>query len=61
MIAVVKSFPEPDSKNRTQNLERHGGGNALNALCCLSRLECDTWIVTKLGLDSIGTGIIGYL
>jgi len=58
LIAEVATFPNPDDKIRTLSLETNGGGNALNAMVCASRLGIQTSIVTKLGKDSRGEQII---
>lgn len=38
--------------------QTRGGGNCANALTAASRLGADTYLVTKLGKDSIGDQIV---
>lgn len=57
-LAQVASYPKPDEKLRTERLEAQGGGNCGNALTAAARLGLSPWIVTKIGDDSLGDGII---
>lgn len=41
--------------------QTRGGGNCANALTAASRLGTDTYLVTKLGKDSIGDQIVSEL
>ncbi|KAL3139196.1 hypothetical protein ABBQ32_005971 [Trebouxia sp. C0010 RCD-2024] len=60
-LAQVATFPKPDDKMRTERMETRGGGNCANALTAASRLGADTYLVTKLGKDSIGDQIVSEL
>ena len=42
-------------------IQTRGGGNCANALTAASRLGTDTYLVTKLGKDSIGDQIVSEL
>lgn len=42
-------------------VQTRGGGNCANALTAASRLGADTYLVTKLGKDSIGDQIVSEL
>ena len=42
-------------------LQTRGGGNCANALTAASRLGTETYLVTKLGTDSIGDQIASEL
>lgn len=57
-LAEVASFPKPDDKMRTENLELQGGGNCGNALTAVARLGLKPVIVSKIGSDSVGDAII---
>jgi sugar/nucleoside kinase (ribokinase family) len=57
-LAQVASYPKPDEKLRTERLEAQGGGNCGNALTAAARLGLSPWIVTKIGDDGLGDGII---
>lgn len=57
-LAQVAAFPHPDEKLRTERLEVQGGGNCGNALTAASRLGLSPTILTKIGGDSVGDGII---
>lgn len=57
-LAEVSSFPKPDQKMRTENLELQGGGNCGNALTAVARLGLKPVIVSKIGSDSVGDAII---
>jgi sugar/nucleoside kinase (ribokinase family) len=57
-LAQVAEYPRPDEKLRTERLELQGGGNCGNALTAAARLGLSPCIVTKLGGDAIGDGII---
>ena len=57
-LAEVSSFPKPDQKLRTENLELQGGGNCGNALTAVARLGLKPVIVSKIGSDSVGDAII---
>ncbi|GAX78658.1 hypothetical protein CEUSTIGMA_g6096.t1 [Chlamydomonas eustigma] len=60
-LAAVKTFPCPDEKLRTDALEVQGGGNCANALTAAARLGLSTTLVSKIGGDSLGDGIIREL
>jgi sugar/nucleoside kinase (ribokinase family) len=60
-LAHVASFPVPDSKLRTTSLFLSPGGNALQALVCLSRLGINVKLVTKLGDDEVGRQLLATL
>jgi len=57
-LAQVASYPKPDEKLRTERLEAQGGGNCGNALTAAARLGLSPWIITKIGDDGLGDGII---
>jgi sugar/nucleoside kinase (ribokinase family) len=57
-LAQVASYPKPDEKLRTERLEAQGGGNCGNALTAAARLGLSPCIVTKIGDDGLGDGII---
>ena len=57
-LAQVASYPKPDEKLRTERLEAQGGGNCGNALTAAARLGLSPSIVTKIGDDGLGDGII---
>ncbi|MEW5310538.1 MAG: hypothetical protein WDW38_002327 [Sanguina aurantia] len=60
-LASVSSFPIPDSKMRTDTLEVQGGGNCANALTAVARLGLSASLITKIGDDGLGDGIIREL
>lgn len=60
-LAQVAAFPQPDDKLRTERLEAQGGGNAGNALTAAARLGLAPTIVSKIGGDSLGDGIVAEL
>lgn len=53
----LDSFPIENKKTRVNNMEQGGGGNCSNMLTVLSRLGIDSYILTALGKDSLGTRI----
>lgn len=58
-LAQVAAFPMPDEKLRTERLEVQGGGNCGNALTAAARLgNLKPYIITKIGDDSLGDGIV---
>lgn len=57
-LAQVAAYPNPDEKLRTERLEVQGGGNCGNALTAAARLGLSPAIVTKIGGDAVGDGII---
>ncbi|GAB4822038.1 hypothetical protein N2152v2_009084 [Parachlorella kessleri] len=57
-LAQVAAFPQPDAKLRTEQLEVQGGGNCGNALTAAARLGLSASIVSKIGGDSLGDGIV---
>ncbi|BDA44908.1 probable ribokinase at N-terminal half [Coccomyxa sp. Obi] len=60
-LAQVASFPKPDDKLRTENLQTQGGGNCANALTAASRLGLRPLLITKIGDDAVGDGIVKEL
>eukprot|EP00887_Chlorella_sp_A99_P006384 scaffold3.g6384.t1 len=60
-LAAVASFPRPDDKLRTEALEVQGGGNCGNALTASARLGLAPVVVSKIGGDSLGDGIVAEL
>lgn len=60
-LASVKTFPQPDEKIRTTELQVHGGGNVGNALTAAARLGLDCRIFTKVANDGPGTQILAEL
>ncbi|KAF8065876.1 STP13 [Scenedesmus sp. PABB004] len=60
-LASIAAFPAPDQKLRTDALEVQGGGNCANALTAAARLGLRPAIVTKIGGDGLGDGIISEL
>eukprot|EP01112_Ceratiomyxa_fruticulosa_P000566 TRINITY_DN1050_c0_g1_i1.p1 TRINITY_DN1050_c0_g1~~TRINITY_DN1050_c0_g1_i1.p1 ORF type:complete len:374 (+),score=68.57 TRINITY_DN1050_c0_g1_i1:143-1264(+) len=61
LIGSVPSFPQPDSKIRTTSLVYSQGGNIGNELTCLARLGIECFVLSKVGKDSFGEGIIQSL
>ncbi|KAK9822274.1 hypothetical protein WJX74_002061 [Apatococcus lobatus] len=62
MLAQVATFPEPDTKSRTEQMETQGGGNAGNALTSAARLGLSRpALITKIGSDSVGDQILAEL
>ena len=57
-LAQVAAYPKPDEKLRTERLEVQGGGNCGNALTAAARLGLTPCIVTKIGDDALGDGIL---
>jgi hypothetical protein len=57
-LASVGTFPEPDSKIRTDKLEKMGGGNCGNACTALSRLGTNVRILSAVGADLLGDNIV---
>jgi sugar/nucleoside kinase (ribokinase family) len=60
-LASVASFPRPDDKMRTEDLEMQGGGNCGNALTATSRLgraHMRPRVVSKIGCDAAGDAIV---
>lgn len=60
-LASVASFPRPDDKMRTEDLEMQGGGNCGNALTATSRLGRPLMrprVVSKIGCDAAGDAIV---
>ncbi|CAK9859541.1 unnamed protein product [Sphagnum jensenii] len=60
-LASVESFPRPDEKMRTTELQVKGGGNVGNALTAASRLGLNTRIFTKVANDGPGKQILDEL
>lgn len=60
-LASVAAYPRPDEKLRTEQLEVQGGGNCANALTAAARLGLSPTLVTKIGGDGLGDGIISEL
>ncbi|KAL2323381.1 hypothetical protein Fmac_027760 [Flemingia macrophylla] len=60
-LATVAAYPKPDDKIRSTSLKVQGGGNAGNALTCLSRLGLKTRLISKVADDSQGKGILDEL
>lgn len=60
-LAQVAAFPRPDDKLRTEQLEVQGGGNAGNALTAAARLGLAPALVSKIGDDALGDGIVAEL
>ena len=56
-ISLVKSFPSPDEKLRTDSLTITVGGNAANTSTCLSRLGVRAKLISKIGSDINGEKI----
>ena len=65
-LASVASFPKPDEKMRTDELEMQGGGNCGNALTAVARLfsglpahvRTTVRVVSKIGTDAAGDAIL---
>jgi len=64
-LASVASFPKPDDKMRTEELETEGGGNCGNALTAAARLlsgastsGSTVRVVSKIGTDAAGDAIL---
>jgi len=60
-LASVAAFPRPDEKLRTERLEAQGGGNAANALTAAARLGLRPSLLSKIGDDGLGDGILAQL
>lgn len=60
-LAHVASYPKPDDKIRTTDLQVQGGGNVGNALTAAARLGLTPRIVTKVADDSLGDEILSEL
>ncbi|KAI8465093.1 MAG: PfkB-type carbohydrate kinase [Monoraphidium minutum] len=60
-LASVAAYPRPDQKMRTETLETQGGGNCANALTAAARLGLSPTIVTKIGDDGLGDGMLSEL
>ncbi|GLC72810.1 hypothetical protein PLESTF_001295700 [Pleodorina starrii] len=60
-LASVAAYPRPDEKLRTEKLETQGGGNCANALTAAARLGLAPTLVTKIGGDGLGDGILSEL
>ncbi|KAI3435937.1 hypothetical protein D9Q98_001995 [Chlorella vulgaris] len=58
LLAQVATFPCPDAKLRTEAFEAQGGGNCGNALTAAARLGLHATIVSKIGDDGVGDGIL---
>nr|XP_004495042.1 ribokinase-like isoform X2 [Cicer arietinum] len=61
LLAIVGSFPKPDTKNRTTQLKVQGGGNTGNALTCAARLGLKPRIISKVANDVHGKTLIEEL
>eukprot|EP00798_Chlamydomonas_sp_ICE-L_P024090 gene24090-9664_t len=57
-LASIAQFPKPDDKLRTEKLEVQGGGNCANALTAVARLGLSPYLITKIGDDGLGDGIL---
>ena len=57
-LASVATFPEPDSKMRSETLEIQGGGNCGNALTGLARLGARTRVLSTIGTDPLGDNVV---
>lgn len=57
-VAQVASYPRANDKLRTEKLEVQGGGNCGNALTAAARLGLPVAIVSKIGGDALGDGIV---
>ncbi|XP_057438478.1 uncharacterized protein LOC130730477 isoform X2 [Lotus japonicus] len=60
-LATVAAFPKPDSKIRSTSFKIQGGGNAGNALTCVSRLGLKPRIISKVADDTQGRSILDEL
>lgn len=60
-LASVETFPQPDDKIRTTELQVQGGGNVGNALTAAARLGLDCRIFTKVANDGPGSQILAEL
>eukprot|EP00882_Tetradesmus_deserticola_P005402 GHRQ01005685.1.p1 GENE.GHRQ01005685.1~~GHRQ01005685.1.p1 ORF type:complete len:493 (+),score=89.17 GHRQ01005685.1:314-1792(+) len=60
-LASVAAYPKPDQKLRTDALVVQGGGNCANALTAAARLGLSPTLVTKIGGDGLGDGILREL
>ena len=57
-LASVGTFPQPDSKIRTEALAKQGGGNCGNACTGLARLGASVRILSAIGDDVPGDHIM---
>lgn len=57
-LASVGTFPQPDSKIRTEALAKQGGGNCGNACTGLARLGANVRILSAIGDDVPGDHIM---
>ncbi|KAK7393337.1 hypothetical protein VNO78_21890 [Psophocarpus tetragonolobus] len=60
-LAVVRSFPIPDTKMRTTEFKVQGGGNTGNAMTCAARLGLKPRIVSKVSNDAPGKAMLDEL
>uniref|UniRef100_A0A7S0VHX1 Carbohydrate kinase PfkB domain-containing protein n=1 Tax=Polytomella parva TaxID=51329 RepID=A0A7S0VHX1_9CHLO len=60
-LALVKKYPKPDEKIRTERLEEQGGGNCANAMTAAARLGLQSNILSKIGMDGVSDSIIREL
>lgn len=61
LIAVVPTFPTPDSKLRTLSSTLQGGGNVANSLTAARRLGLPTTLLTLLGDDPLADAALQEL
>ncbi|KAL5136807.1 Ribokinase [Glycine soja] len=60
-LAVVPSFPKPDSKIRTTEFTFQGGGNNGNTMTCAARLGLKPRIISKVSNDGPGKTMLEEL
>ncbi|KAL5149098.1 Ribokinase [Glycine soja] len=60
-LAVVPSFPKPDSKIRTTEFTVQGGGNNGNTMTCAARLGLKPRIISKVSNDGPGKTMLEEL
>lgn len=57
-LASVATFPSPDQKTRTEELEIQGGGNCGNAMTGVARLGVTARVLSMIGTDPLGDKIM---
>ncbi|KAK7284189.1 hypothetical protein RJT34_18930 [Clitoria ternatea] len=60
-LATVAAYPRPDQKIRSTSFKVQGGGNAGNALTCISRLGLKPRLISKVANDTQGREILHEL
>lgn len=61
LVASVPTFPQPDTKVRTESLLSTGGGNTANSLTALRRLGISVSLLSQVGADPSGSIVLSEL